>query len=599
MNNILPREQIKKEDTWDLGAMIQDEEEFYKLSNQVESLISSICLMKDHILDDAMSLKKYLIQQEKYSRLLSKVYVYANMNCDTDTTDPKKQTLKMKAEKLLEEANEKLAFTTPEILKGDLDAILTFLEQENMTSYRHSMEEIFRFKPHILTEREEEIISLAQNTFGTGEDAFYQLDNADAKFGMVEDDDGNLVELTTSNYAKLLLSKKQDVRRKVFETYYAYFKDHKNTFAATLNGNIKENFFSSRIRGYKDPLDQSLFQDRIDRSVYDHLIKGVHDHLPSLYEYMEVRKQLLGVDELHMYDMYCDLIEKKAKEIPFEEGKKMVFEALRPLGDAYLADLEKAFQEKWIDKYPNIGKKSGAYKWGCYDSYPYVLLNYDNTFDSVSTMAHELGHAMHSYYSNQKQDYINHDYPIFLAEIASTVNEVLLDDYMYRHAKTKDEKILFLTNFLDKVRTTIYRQTMFAEFELMMHEKEGKGIPLTEEEFGRTYYELNQLYYGDKVVSDDLIRYEWSRIPHFYSSFYVYQYATGLTSALSITNDILNGKENAKTNYLTFLSSGCTDYPLSILKRAGVDMTTDEPLKKALQMFDDKLKELKEVINEK
>ena len=314
-----------------------------------------------------------------------------------------------------------------------------------------------------------------------------------------------------------------------------------------------------------------------------------------MYDYMNVRKKMLGFNEMHMYDIYVDLVNLKKDNIPFEEGKKILFDALKPLGDDYLNDLKKAFDEKWIDIYPSSGKRSGAYSWGCYDSYPYLLLNYNDTVDAVSTMAHELGHSMHSYYS-KSQNYVDSNYPIFLAEIASTVNEMLINDYMYKNAKTKNEKIYFLTDFLDSVRTTIYRQTMFAEFEVIMHDKEAKGIPLTEEEISSTYYELNKLYYGDNVVSDDLIRYEWSRIPHFYTPFYVYKYATGLSSALSIANRIISNDQKTKDNYLKFLSSGGSDYPLNILKSVDVDMTTPKPIEEALQMFKDKLDELKELI---
>ena len=314
-----------------------------------------------------------------------------------------------------------------------------------------------------------------------------------------------------------------------------------------------------------------------------------------MYDYMSVRKKMLKLDEMHMYDIYVDLVNLEKDSIPFNEGKEILFKALKPLGEKYLLDLENAFKEKWIDIYPSSGKRSGAYSWGCYDSYPYLLLNYNDTVDAVSTMAHELGHSMHSYYS-KSQNYIDSNYPIFLAEIASTVNEMLINDYMYKNAKNKNEKIYFLTDFLDSVRTTIYRQTMFAEFEMIMHEKESNGTPLTEEEISNTYYELNKLYYGDNVVSDDLIRYEWSRIPHFYTPFYVYKYATGLSSALSIASRIINNDEKTKDNYLKFLSSGGCDYPLNILKRVDVDMTTPKPIEEALRMFKDKLDELKELI---
>ena len=299
---------------------------------------------------------------------------------------------------------------------------------------------------------------------------------------------------------------------------------------------------------------------------------------------------------MNMYDIYVDIVYNKTYEYSFEQGKKMIFEALKPLGENYLNDLNKAFSERWIDIYPNKGKSSGAYSSGSYDTYPYLLLNYTDTIDSVSTLVHELGHSMHSYYSNKNQNYTNASYPIFLAEIASTTNEILLNDYLYKNAKTKEEKILYLTELLEKIRTTIYRQTMFAEFEKIIHEKEDKGIPLTEEELSNTYLELNKLYYGNNVVSDDLIKYEWARIPHFYTSFYVYKYATGLSCAIKIATDIINNKENAKENYLDFLSSGGSDYPLNILKKTGIDMTKPDTINDALKVFKEKVEELKELL---
>jgi oligoendopeptidase F len=376
---------------------------------------------------------------------------------------------------------------------------------------------------------------------------------------------------------------------------YHYWESLKNTVASTYKGQIKENFFSSEIRKYENPLEQSLYADHIDPSVYYNLIDTVHKNLDKMYEYVDLRKKILKVDELHMYDVYVDLCEEEAKQIPFLEGKKILFEALKPLGETYLKDLEKAFTERWIDIYPNDGKKSGAYSWGTYDSYPYLLLNYNDTVDSISTMAHELGHSMHSYYS-KSQDYLYHQYPIFLAEIASTVNEILLNDYLYQNAKTKSEKMLYLNEFLDKIKGTLYRQTMFAEFEMKMHDKYQKGIPLTEEEISSTYYELNKLYFGPNMISDELIRYEWERIPHFYTSFYVYKYATGISAAVTFASDILNHVEGATERYLEFLHSGGSDYPLEILKKAGVDMTCGKAVEKALDMFETKLHELKDLI---
>lgn len=592
---LIARKDVIKEDTWAIESMIKDEQEFDYLYQKITTLVEELEQMKGHILDDSSSFTNYLNVSNNYDKLMSKLYVYAHMNCDTDTKDSKKQAMKMKSEKLLDIASTKLSFITPEILKVDYNDILELLKQSNLMQYAFSFEQLFRIKEHILSEKEEKIVNLASTVLGTGEDCFYNLDNADAKFGTILNENNEIVEITTSNYMRFIQSSNREVRKNCFEVFYDYFEQHKNTFASTLRGNIKENFFFSNVRHYPNPLEMSLYSDNIDRKVYDNLIKRVHDHLPSMYSYMNLRKKILGVKELHMYDLYCNLVKNDDNNLSLDDGKKLVLEGLKPLGNHYLNDLKKGFHERWIDKYPNIGKKSGAYHWSSYDSLPFVFLNYDGTMDSVSTMAHELGHAMHTYYSNKYQDYIYHEYPIFLAEIASTVNEVLLNDYLYHNAKTKQEKILYLTDFLDKVRTTIFRQTMFSEFELVMHDKEEKGIPLTEQEFSDTYYELNKLYYGKNVVHDEKIRYEWARIPHFYTSFYVYKYATGLVSALSIASDILNGKENAKENYLKFLRSGGSNYPLEILKQAGVDITGEEPYQKAFAMFDNKLKELKEL----
>ena len=590
------RNEVDSKFKWDLEALLS-ENDIEKYKEEVEQLLQELISYKGHITDSADSLYNFYKLDEKLSRLVDKLYSYAHMKYDSDTTDSKSQKLLMEMEKLLEHISENVTFITPEILNNDYDKIQKFIEEDNrLLEYKFDLEQLFRNKPYILSEDKEQIITMATNAMGTGDDVFNNIDNTDINLGTIKDENGQDVKITNSNYTKYMNSKDRRVRKDAFEAMYHYFKSLKNTIAACLKGNIKENFFSSKVREFKSPLEQSLFEDNINVEVYDNLINSVHDNLDTMYDYMALKKKILNVDELHMWDMYVDLIDINNIEIPFEEGKKLVFDALKPLGDKYLTDLSKAFSEKWIDIYPNKGKKSGAYSWGCYDSYPYVLLNYTDNFDSVSTMAHELGHSMHSYYSKEKQNYTNHNYPIFLAEIASTTNEILLNEYLYRNAKTKEEKIYYLTDLLEKIRTTIYRQTMFAEFEKIMHDKEEKGIALTEEEFSNTYYNLNKLYYGDNVVSDDLIRYEWARIPHFYTSFYVYKYATGLSCAIKIATDILNNKEHALDNYLDFLSSGGSDYPLNILKKTGIDMTKPDTINDALKVFKDKVEELKKLI---
>ena len=585
------RSEIDDKFKWDLSSLFCDKEEYDRAYNHVFELVDEIVSYKGQIMTD--KLYDFYQKYEEMDRLSDKVYMYARLICDTDTSDSNGQKMKMQVEKMNEIISDKLSFISSEMLSLNYDDVLKLIESDSrLDKYRFDLEKMYRYKEHTLSEKEEKIITKACNAFGTGDEVFYNLDNADINLGKIKDEDGNMVELTNSNYNKYMNSTNRKVRINAFNSMYEYFMGLKNTIAAALKGTIKENFFISDVKNFNSPLEQSLYSDNIDISVYKNLINTIHDNLSSMYEYMAFRKKVLGLDEMHMYDIYVDLAKSKNDNIPFDEGKKILFEALKPLGDKYINDLKLAFDQKWIDIYPNKGKKSGAYSWGCYDSYPYLLLNYNGTVDSVSTMAHELGHSMHSYYS-KKQNYIDHQYPIFLAEIASTVNEILVNDYLYRNAKTKEEKILYLTEFLDKVRTTIYRQTMFAEFEMVMHEKEANNIPLTEEEFSTTYYNLNKLYYGDNVVSDDYIRYEWARIPHFYTSFYVYKYATGMSSAIAIASDILSGREGAKEAYLEFLSSGGNNYPLEILKKTGVDITTPGPILKAIGMFNEKLSELK------
>lgn len=591
------RSEISEQYKWDIEKVFSSDKEINDAIKDVTNLCTQLESYKGKIMTSGKNLYDFYELLNMYNRIMLKLYVYANMLCDSDTKNTQNQALKMKIQNLYEDMSTKLSFILPEMLEKSFVDVENLIEEEpKLELYRFDLEKTFRFKTHTLSKELEEIVTNANNAFGGCAEAFYNLDNADINLGNIIDEDGNSVKLTNSNYIKYMNSKVRTVREAAFNNMYNYWNSIKNTIATTYKGQIKENFFNSNVKKYNSPLEMSLFHDNISTNVYQNLINTVHKNMNKMYDYVALRKKVLGVSELHMWDVYVDLCSDVPKEIPFEEGKKIIFEALKPLGDKYLSDLKKAFDERWIDVYPTIGKKSGAYSWGTYDTYPYLLLNYNNTIDSVSTMAHELGHSMHSYYSRKNQPYIYHDYPIFLAEIASTVNEILLNDYLYKNAKTKEEKILYLNEFLDKLKGTLFRQTMFAEFEMIMHDKYSKNIPLTEEEFNKTYYDLNKLYFGDNMVSDELIKHEWKRIPHFYTSFYVYKYATGISAAIAIASDILNGVPNAKERYLEFLSSGCNGYPLDILKKAGVDMTTSEPIEKALAMFNEKLQSLKELI---
>lgn len=596
MEEIKKRNEVEVKDQWDLEDMYPNMEAVEKDIENLKKYNEELVAYKGKIMSSAESLYQFYELYITYDKVLANLYVYSHMVADQDTTDPQNQALKMKIDKLVEDLGTNLAFVNPEMLAVDYSQVLEMLkEYPPLEKYRFDLEKTFRYKDHTLSSIEEEVISKASNAMGVSDEAYYNLGNADIHLEDIIDEEGNKVPLNNSNYIKYMNSRDRNVRKQSFYSMYHYWESLKNTVAATYKGQIKEDFFRSEIRHYNSPLEQSLYADNIDKSVYLNLIDTVHKNLDKMYDYVEVRKKVLGLDELHMYDVYVDLCNDVPLKIPFEEGKKMVFDALKPLGEEYLHDLEKAFEERWIDIYPNVGKKSGAYSWGTYDSKPYLLLNYNDTLDSVSTMAHELGHSMHSYYSDKSQDYMNSQYPIFLAEIASTVNEILLNDYLYKNAKTKEEKSLYLNEFLDKIKGTLYRQTMFAEFEMLMHDKYREGIPLTEEEISNTYYELNKLYFGPTMISDDQIRYEWAKIPHFYTPFYVYKYATGISIAVAFASDLLNGVSGARERYLKFLSSGGSNYPLEILKSVGIDMNSGDVVEKALDMFKDKLTELKEL----
>lgn len=599
MEQLKRRSEIADQDKWNLNDIFESNEAMEEAILKAEEIVKNICSYKGKIMENSQTLYQFYQLHNAWDELLTKIYVFANMKCDEDTTDSSNQALKMKVDKKVEEMMEKLTFIGPEMLKTPYETVLKYLEEnENLRLYRFDLECIYRYQKYTLSEREEEIVTTATNAMGGCAEVFYNLDNADIHYGNVTIENKEEIELTNANYGKLMNHRTREIRKNAFETMYAYWKSITNTVASALKGQMKENFFLSKIHNYNSPLEASLYADNISLNVYRNLIDTVHANLQTMYDYMDLRKKILGVSELHMYDLYVDLVSEKVEEIPFEQAKQMVMESLKPLGQNYLNDLQKAFTERWIDIYPNIGKRSGAYSSGSYGTKPYLLLNYDGTMDSVSTMAHELGHSMHSYYSCLKQPYVYSSYPIFLAEIASTVNEVLLNEYLYQKATTKQEKMLYLTDFLDKVRTTIYRQTMFAEFELLIHEKEEKGIPLTSEEFCNTYYELNKKYYGNTVIVDEEIRYEWEKVPHFYTSFYTYKYATGMSAAIAIVSDLLNEKPGIKDAYLEFLSSGGKDYPLEILKKVGIDMTTTESIQKALDLFEKKLTELKTLCEE-
>ena len=501
-----------------------------------------------------------------------------------------------KIENLLAEYNRLDSFANPEMMKIDYNQIKEFYKEEpRLQEYEFLLEQLYRYKDHILNTEAESIISSFANINSTPEQVFEALTDSDLRFGKVKNDKGEDVELNESNYSSFIESTNRDVRKEAFEMLLKTYSNYKNTIANTFAGNVEVLTTMAKLKKYSSSLEASLFDDNISTEVYNNLIDTVSHNLDVLYKYFDLKKEVLGLDEFHLYDQYNSLVPDCSKNYTFEEAKDLVLKALAVLGEDYVANLNKTFDERWIDVYNNKGKRTGAYSSGFYDTNPYVLLNFNGKFGDVSTLAHELGHSMHTYYSCHNNPYQYSSYKIFVAEVASTVNELLLKYYILNHTDDVNEKKYIINEMMNNFKSTIYRQTMFAEFERDMHALKEKGEVLTSQLLSDKYYELNKKYFGPNVVVDDVIRYEWERIPHFYYDFYVYKYAIGLSCACYIADGILNNKPNALENYKKFLSSGGSDYPANELKIAGIDVTKSEVVESAIKMFDNLIKQFKEL----
>lgn len=591
------RKEISDKYKWDLSKVYSSSDEVKADIEKLKTMVDDYLKYKGKITSSSDMLLKATDDYFALARILDKLIVYSHMKFDEDKGVSESESLMGIVDKFADEVSEKLAFYTPEVLSADYDKIKNFIAgNESLEKYSFMFEDLFREKRHILPLEQEEMMARLGEVLSSPENTFRVLDDVNLKFDDITDENGNKVVLNNSNYSNYLKSEDRNVRKEAFESLYKSYSNYKNTFASLLRGNVKSNFFVSNTRKYNSPLEMSLYSDNIDKKLYTSLIEKVHNNLDIMEEYMRVRKNILGILDVHMYDVYAPLVKNISRNYTFEEAKDLVLKALEPLGEVYINDLKGLFDSNCIDVYNNLNKRSGAYSWGCYDTLPYVLLNFEGKFYDVSTIAHELGHSMHSLYSTKYQDYHDHGYPIFLAEIASTVNEILLNKYCSLHAESKEEKAYYLNNLLENFRTTLVRQTMFAEFELMIHDLEANGEVLTDELLCNTYLKLNKKYFTDEAISDDLIKFEWARIPHFYTSFYVYKYATGISVASRIVSDILSGKDGALDNYMKFLASGGSDYPLEILKKVEIDIENDDTIDKALDMFRETLKEFEEIM---
>ena len=591
------RKDIDVKDTWNLESIYANNELWEEDYAALEKDAAEFAKLKGAIEADVSKIPAVLDAYYGLHRRLSKLSVYARMRFDQDTTDSTYQTMSAKIGSLGVKIGAASAFVEPEILsysKEQLEAAEK--ENERTAYYGRKIEEMLRGQEHTLDAEKEELLAAAGDMAEAPDDIFSVLMNADMKYPDIVLEDGTHLPLTNSTYISYMESPDRAVREGAFKTLYGQIASLKNTFAAIYRGNLKQAKFYAQSRKYSSARAMYLADSNVPESVYDNLLSAVHEALPMMYRYVAVRKKVLGVDKLHMYDVYTPIVAAQNQTYEFEQAKQMVLEALKPMGEDYLSHAREGLENRWIDIYPNKGKKGGAYSWGCYDSQPFILLNYTKNLDSVFTLIHEMGHSIHSYYSITAQDYAYSDYKIFVAEVASTCNECLLMHDLLKKTTDKEQRKYLLNHYLDSFKGTLFRQTMFAEFEKNAHEYCAKGKPLTAEALSQMYLELNQKYFGPDMEKDEEIAYEWMRIPHFYTPFYVYQYATGYSAAVALSAKILKEGKPAVDAYMSFLKGGESKDPIDLLKMAGVDMTTEKPVADALALFGELVAELEALV---
>ena len=595
----MDRNKIEEKYKWDLTKIFKTEQEFNDLFNNTKEEINNFSKYETTMGTSAKTFYETINKYYEISRHLDKLAVYTSLLFDENTANNKNQSLKIKVSNLYDDWSKICFFVTPTILKKEYSDIEKYYQEEpKLKEYEIVLKREFRYKKHTLSDIEEKLLSSMTKIFNNNYTTYELLKDSDLSFGLIKDENNKEVELTCSNYSIYIESKNRRVRKEAFTTLYKTYKQFINTFASTLSGSINENTTIAKIRKFNSTIEWCLYHDELDETIYNNLINTVSTNLDILYKYYQLKKDILKVDELHLYDIYTPIVENFDKEYPFDDAKEIVLKALSVLGADYISILKKGYEDRWVDVYPTTAKRTGGYSGGCYDTNPYILLNYQNKYNDISTLAHESGHSMHSYYTRHNNPYQYGDYAIFVAEVASTVNEILLAKYLLKTSKDNKEKLFILDNLMNLYKATIYRQTMFAEFEQSIYKDAENNIPLTADYLEEKYYNLNKKYFGENVVVDKEIRDEWARIPHFYYNFYVYKYATGLSAASKIADDILSGKENAVENYKKFLSSGSTLSPIESLKLAGVDLTKKEVIESALKIFNDTIEEFKKINEE-
>lgn len=593
------RSEIKVEDTWKLEDIFASDDAWEKEFEEVKALIPKMEKFKGKLGESAQTLYDALQEQDELTMRVSKLYTYAHMRYDQDTTNSFYQGLNDRIKTLYTQIASALSYVTPEILSIEESKIKQYMaEHKELKLYAHALDEITRERPHILSESEEALLAQASEVLGSSSNTFGMLNNADLEFPSIKDENGEEVEITHGRYIRFLESSDRRVREETFKAVYETYGKFKNTFASTLSGTVKKDNFSARVRHYNSARHSALSTNNIPEEVYDNLVKTVNDNLHLLHRYIDLRKKVLGIEELHMYDLYTPLVKDVKMEVTYEEAKDYILKGLKPLGEGYLNVLKEGFENRWVDVHENKGKRSGAYSSGTYGTNPYILMNWQDNVNNLFTLAHEFGHSVHSYYTRKTQPYPYGDYSIFVAEVASTCNEALLNDYLLKTIDDEKQRLYLLNHYLEGFRGTVFRQTMFAEFEHDVHVRAQNGEPLTPELLTKLYYDLNKKYFGDNLVIDEEIGLEWARIPHFYYNYYVYQYATGFSAAAALSKQILEEGDAAVERYVGFLKSGSSDYPIEVLKKAGVDMTTSQPIEEALAVFEEKLTEMERLLNQ-
>ncbi|MDZ5470358.1 oligoendopeptidase F [Bacillus sp. 31A1R] len=592
------RSEINLDYTWKLEDIFLTDQAWEREYQEVSNLIPGIGTYQGKLSESAETLYKALQYQDEILERIGKLYTYAHMRYDQDTTNSFFQGLDDRIKNLYSQVASALAYIVPEILAIDEEKVNGFLkEKEELKLYEQALKEINLQRPHVLSAEQEALLAQASEVMNASSNTFGMLNNADLEFPHIKDENGEDVEITHGRYIRFLESTDQRVRKDAFKAVYDTYGKYKNTFSSTLSGTVKKDNFNARVRNYNSARHAALAANNIPEKVYENLVNTINDNLHLLHRYVKLRKKVLGLNELHMYDLFTPLVKDVKMEIPYADAKDLILKGLAPLGEDYQNVLKEGFDNRWVDVYENKGKRSGAYSSGSYGTNPYILMNWQDNVNNLFTLAHEFGHSVHSYYTRKHQPYAYGNYSIFVAEVASTCNEALLNDYLLKTIDDEQKRLYLLNHYLEGFRGTVFRQTMFAEYEHLIHQKAQNNEALTAELFTKEYYELNKKYFGEDIVIDEEIGLEWSRIPHFYYNYYVYQYATGFSAATALSKQILEEGQPAVDRYLEFLKAGSSDYPIEVLKKAGVDMTSSKPIEDACKVFEEKLNEMESLLS--